>query len=281
MTWLRHVMARCGKVLLAGYAFLIFACLYAPLVLVVGNAFNKNVLLTSWGGFTAHWVSGALESSRVRQDFLTSVVIALAASVIGLAVAIPSALWARRVSPRARRFLDGTTYMRIVLPEVVSALALFIFFRRLNFPLGAIAIVVGHVVFNSAYATVIIQARLASLTSVFEDAAEDLGARPWRVFWRVTFPFLLPAVIVAALVGFAFSFDDVITSSFLSGTSVETLPMLIFGLARFNIGPQVNAIGAGLMLITLVSLVLALGAAGGRAGLNSALGASRERAGDG
>jgi ABC-type spermidine/putrescine transport system permease subunit II len=276
----RKVIGLGGKLTLSGYAILIFVCLYAPLVLVVANAFNKNTLLTGWGGFTNQWVVGALDSGRVRHDFLTSVVIGLASTGLALAVAIPAALWARRVSPRARRILDGTTYMRIVLPEVVSALALFIFFRRLNFPLGTVAIVIGHVVFNSAYATVIIQARLATLTGVFEDAARDLGARPWRVFFRVTFPFLLPAVIVAGLVAFAFSFDDVITSSFLAGTSVETLPMYIFGLARFNIGPEVNAIGAGLMFITLLSLVLALGVAGGRAGLNVAFG-SRQRAGNG
>ena len=281
MTRFRRMMASGGKLVLAGYAILIFVFLYAPLVLVIGNAFNKNELLTSWGGFTTRWVSGALDSSRVRHDFVTSVVIGLAATGVALAIAITAALWARRVSPRARRILDGTTYMRIVLPEVVAALALFIFFRRLNFPLGTVAIIAGHVVFNSAYATVIIQARLATLTNVFEDAAQDLGAKPWRVFLRVTFPFLLPAVIVAGLVGFAFSFDDVITSSFLAGTSVETLPMLIFGLARFNVGPQVNAIGAGLMFITLLSLVLALGVAGGRAGLNLAVGARQRAAGDG
>jgi ABC-type spermidine/putrescine transport system permease subunit II len=106
---------------------------------------------------------------------------------------------------------------------------------------------------------------------VLEDAAGDLGATPWRAFRRVTVPFLLPALIVAALVGFTFSFDDVITSAFLSGTSVETLPMLIFGLARFSVGPEINAIGMMLTLLTLSTLVLAVVLVGGRRGLGVAV----------
>lgn len=252
------------RVPLPAYALLVIVILYLPLVLVVINAFNKDVLLTHWGGFTSRWVSQAWNSGRVRHDFLTSGIIAVASAAISLAIAIPAGLWGRRVSPRARRVLDATTYMRIVLPEIVAALGLLIFFRRLNLPLGTAAVIIGHVVFNSAYVTVIIQARLATLTTVLEDAAADLGARPWRVFQRVTFPFLLPAVLVGGMVAFTFSFDDVITSSFLGGNSVETLPMLIFGLARFRVDPEVNAIGAGLMVITLTALALTLVVAGGR-----------------
>lgn len=252
-----------------------FVALYAPLVLVILNAFNKNVLLTSWGGFTWHWVSQAISSGRVRSDFVTSAIIAVASSVLSLAIAVPAALWARGASPRGRRILDTTTYMRIVLPEIVAALGLLIVFRRVNFPLGLFAVIIGHVVFNSAYAIVVIQARLATMTTVLEDVAADLGARPWRVFRRVTVPFLLPALVVAGLLAFTFSFDDVITSSFLAGSNTETLPMLIFGLARFRVDPEVNAIGAGLMVITLSCLFFTIIAAGGRIGGAALFGGAR------
>jgi ABC-type spermidine/putrescine transport system permease subunit II len=116
-----------------------------------------------------------------------------------------------------------------------------------------IAIVLGHVVFNSAYATVIIQARLASLNRSLEEAAADLGATPWRVFRRVTMPLLLPAVIVAALLTVSFSFDDVIVSQFLGGTNAEPVSVLILGLIHLHVTPEVNAIGAGLMFITLLT----------------------------
>jgi ABC-type spermidine/putrescine transport system permease subunit II len=243
---------------LPAFALLCFAFLYFPVVLVVINAFNKDVLLSHWGGGTLEWFRQALANPRVRDDFVTSTLIAVISTVLSLAIAIPAALWARNASARGRRILDGTTYMRIVLPEVVAALSLFMLFRRLGFQLGMETVVIGHVVWNSAYATVILQARLATMDRVLEEAAADLGAPPRRVFRRVTLPLLMPAVLVAGLIAFTFSFDDVITSAFLGGSSVETLPMLIFGLARFRITPELNAIGAGLLLITTVSLILAL-----------------------
>lgn len=267
--------SRLARVPLIMFVIFIFVTLYVPLVLVVLNAFNKDVLLSHWGGFTWHWVSQTISSGRVRHDFVTSVLVAALSSLISLAIAVPAGLWARRASPRGRRLLDATTYMRIVLPEIVAALGLLIFFQRLGLPLGILAVTIGHVVFNSAYAIVIIQARLATMTTVLEDVAADLGARPWRVFRRVTFPFLVPALTVAWLLSFTFSFDDVITSSFLAGSNTETLPMLIFGLARFRVDPQVNAIGAGLMVITLSLLALTLVLAGGRVGGGLLLGTAR------
>jgi ABC-type spermidine/putrescine transport system permease subunit II len=252
--------------LLSWFSILVLVGLYLPIVLVLANAFNRDVLLAHWGGFTLKWFGQALHSSRVRHDFVTSLIIAVLSSLLSLAIAIPAAVWARRAPLRGRQLLDATTYMRIVLPEVVAALSLLIFCRRAGVPLGMLAVIAGHVVFNSAYAIVILQARLATLNRVLEDAAADLGAAPHRVFRRVTLPLIMPAVIVAGLVGFTFSFDDVITSSFLSGSSTETLPMLIFGLARFDVTPEVNAIGAGLLLITMLSLSIAIVVATARAG---------------
>jgi ABC-type spermidine/putrescine transport system permease subunit II len=263
--------------LLSGFAILVVVGLYLPIVLVLVNAFNRDVLLAHWGGLTLKWFGQALHSGRVRHDFLTSLVIAVISSFLSLAIAIPAAIWARRAPLGGRRLLDATTYMRIVLPEVVAALSLLIFFQRLQLPLGMGAVVAGHVVFNSAYAIVILQARLATLNRVLEDAAADLGAAPHRVFRRVTLPLIMPAVIVAGLVGFTFSFDDVITSSFLAGSNTETLPMLIFGLARFNVTPEVNAIGAGLLLITMLSLTLAILVATARAGGGMLLGVRLRR----
>jgi ABC-type spermidine/putrescine transport system permease subunit II len=229
-------------------AVLIF--LYAPIGVVVANSFNDDPNLTSWGGFTLRWYETAAENPRVREAAATST------TVISLVIAVTAGLWSRRASQRKRRALDASTYMRIVLPEVVAALALFILFRRLELDLGLWAIVVGHVVFNSAYATIVIQARLSTLPTVYEEAAADLGARPHRVFRRVTLPLLAPAIAVAALLVFTFSLDDVITSLFLSGGNAETIPILLFGMARFHITPELNAIGAALMVVTTLSFAL-------------------------
>ena len=238
-------------------AAIIFAFLYAPIVLVVLNSFNADETLVDWGGFTTRWYSQALSNARVRDDFLTSLLVAVLTTAIVLVLATTASLWARSASPRARRWLDGSTYLRIVLPEVVIALGLFLMLTVLDVPLGAWTIVMGHVVIYSAYATVVVQARLMTLSSTMEEAAVDLGASPWRAFRRVTLPLLAPALLVAAMLTFTFSFDNVILSLFLGGADTETLPVLVLGLIRLSITPEVNAIGTGVMLITLVSFAMA------------------------
>jgi len=230
--------------------------LYAPIAVVVANSFNSDASLTSWGGMTLDWYKSAIESERVRTAAATSLEIAALSTLISLAIAVTAGLWSRTASRRKRQLLDAGTYMRIILPEVVAALALFLLFRRIGLELGVWAVVAGHVVFNSAYATIIIQARLQTLPLVYEEAAADLGARPRRVFRRVTLPLLAPAVAVAALLAFTFSLDDVITSLFLSGGNAETIPILLFGMARFHITPELNAIGAVVMMVTTLSFAL-------------------------
>ena len=232
-------------------------CLYAPIVAVVVYSVDKDPLLINWKGFTTHWYSVAFHDSRVRRDMLTSLEVAAASTAISLVIAVCAGLWSRNASPRARRVFDALTYSRIVLPEVVFALGLLVLFSKLHIGYGIWAIVFGHVVFNSAYATIIIQARLASLSGSLEEAAADLGANRWRVFKRVTFPLLLPAVLVAALLTISFSFDDVIVSQFLGGASAEPVSVLMLGMIHLHVTPEVNAIGTALMLITLISFATA------------------------
>jgi ABC-type spermidine/putrescine transport system permease subunit II len=236
---------------------LVMICLYAPIVTVIAFSVDKDPLLLHWTGFTLHWYDVAVHDPEVHADFVTSMEVAGASTVISLAIAISAGLWSRRASARARRMFDLLTYSRILLPEVVVALGLFVLFQKLGLPLGVWAIVFGHVVFNSAYATVIIQARFATLGTSAEQAAADLGASPWRVFRRVTMPLLRPAVLVAALLAISFSFDDVVSSLFLGGTSAETIPVLLLGMIRLHVTPEVNAIGAGQMLITTVTFAVA------------------------
>jgi ABC-type spermidine/putrescine transport system permease subunit II len=153
--------------------------------------------------------------------------------------------------------LDASTYMRIILPETVIAIGLFLLLRRFDVALGLATVVIGHVVFNSAYATIVLQARFATMTPDLEEAAADLGATPWRTFRRVTFPSILPALIVASLLVFTFSLDNVVTSLFLGGTETETLPVLLLGKIRIRVTPEVNAIGVLVMLATTALLAVA------------------------
>jgi ABC-type spermidine/putrescine transport system permease subunit II len=246
----------------------VLALLYAPIVLMALNSVNSDESLLGWGGFTTKWFRQAINDPDVRSGLLVSVEVALLSTAISLTIAVAAALWARSAGPGGRQLLDVTTYTRIIMPETVVALGLFLLLRREDVQLGVATIVIGHVVFNSAFAIIIIQARLATLDTTLEAAAADLGATPWRAFRRVTLPLILPAVIAASLLTFSFSFDDVVTSLFLGGPDAQTLPVLLLGLIRLHVTPEVNAIGVLVMMTTtalfgLAAVVLSIRAAAG------------------
>jgi ABC-type spermidine/putrescine transport system permease subunit II len=249
-------------------ALAVVGFLWVPILAVAVNSINQNSLMISWGGATAHWYTRALHDPNVRTGLITTIEIALGSTLLSLVIAVSGALWWRRASARARAVYDGTVYARIILPEVVFATALFFLFLKMHFPLGIAAITIGHSVWNSAYAAVIIQARLVGLDPAIEEAAADLGATPWRAFRRVTFAALLPAIIAGGLLTFTFSFDDVVTSYFLGGNSATPLPLVLFGMIRFRITPEINAIGVMVMLftVTLMGVAVAVFALMGSAG---------------
>jgi spermidine/putrescine transport system permease protein len=238
------------------YAFvaLVYAFLFAPMILVVLNSFNANKSLVGWGGFTLHWYGKAWTNEFVIQGAKNSLFIAAVVTLLSAMLGTAAALALARSRRFTRALIDGTTYARIVIPELVLALSLLIFLTRINLPRGIASIIVGHVVFNSAYVTVIVSARLAARDPATDEAARDLGATPFRAFWRVTLPEIMPGVVTGSLLAFTFSLENVVTSFFLSGSS-NTLPMVVLSLIRFNVTPTVNAIGAVLMLVTGLLMV--------------------------
>jgi ABC-type spermidine/putrescine transport system permease subunit II len=266
----RHPVVAC-------VAVLALAFLWLPLVVVAVNSFNTDVVMAGWGGFTGHWYRLALDDPQVRGGLETTLIVAAISTAASVCLAVTSVLWWRRAPRLARRVFDGFVYARIILPEVVFATALFFFFLRIGFTLGIGAIIIGHTVWNSAYATLVVQARVAGMDPALEEAAADLGATPWRTFRRVTLALLLPGIVAAALLTFTFSFDDVVTSYFLTGAARPPLPIVLFGMIRFHITPEVNAIGVMVMLFTITlmsasAVTLAAASSFGRRGRPGMLG---------
>ena len=241
-----------------GVVFGLLAFLWLPIAFVMIHSFNRDELMLRWSGFTFDWYRIALQDEAVREGFRATAAIAACSTAISVALAVAGALWWRSASRGGRRIFDGLTYARIILPEVVFATALFLFLLKVKVTLGFVTIVIGHVVWNSAYATLIVQARLVALDRSLEEAAADLGAGPWGVFRRVTFATLLPAILAAALLTFTFSFDDVVTSYFLGGPSTSPLPIVLLGLVRERVTPEVNAIGVMVMVLTLTFIGIAI-----------------------
>jgi ABC-type spermidine/putrescine transport system permease subunit II len=236
-----------------------------PILAVAINSLNAGDTVTDWTGVSLRWFGEIIGDDRIRVAFWNSVVIGLLATAVSVVIGVMTTLAARLLPRRAQTAFTLTTYARLILPEVVTAVGLYLLFDYLGIGFGVATVVVGHALFCSAYATVVIQARYAGISDRYADAAADLGATPMRTFRRVTVPLLAPALFVSALLSFAFSFDDVLSTTFLSGPDTETLPVLMMGMIRQHVTPEVNAIAATVMVATLVAVALLIAATNIRA----------------
>jgi ABC-type spermidine/putrescine transport system permease subunit II len=251
-----------GRRVLTAWAMLVYAFLYAPIVIVVIFAFNSNRQVTIWHGFTTHWFGDAWNNQIYRSALETSLRIALASAFLSTILGTAAALALARMRRRWRMPFDALVYLTLVVPEIVIAVASLIFFVRFHarvatFPvLGQTTILLGHTVFNASLVTLIVRARFVGMGSGLEEASFDLGASPLSTFRQVTLPRLYPAVLAAAMLSFVFSFDDYVLSAFTAGGTTQTWPMVVFAAVRFGVTPAINAFATLMLVVTLSVLVL-------------------------
>ena len=229
---------------LSGYAALALAFLHAPLAVLILFSFNAS-RFTVWEGFSLRWYDAAAHDPQLSEGLVNSVIIAVAAALLSTAI---GTLAAYGVWRRADRILSGSLYLSLVTPEIVtgvSLLALFQWaFRFLHLRLGLWTVIIAHVAFSIAYVAIVISARLRSYDRTLEEAAMDLGAGEWHAFTRVTLPALAPAIAAAGLLALVVSFDDYVITSLVAGVDSQTLPMVIYAMARRGVSPIVNAVSA-------------------------------------
>lgn len=231
------------------YAALVFAFLHVPLLTLAVFSFNSS-RFTVWQGFSLEWYRAVFRDPQLAEGAWNSVVIAIAATAISTVAGTLCAygLWKRR-SPA----LSGALYLSLVTPEIVtgvSLLALFQWvFRWLHWRLGLHTVILAHVAFSIAYVVIVVSARLRTVSPVLEEAAMDLGATEFGAFRHVVLPLLLPGIVAAALLVLTVSFDDYVITSMVAGVDSETLPMVIYAMARRGASPVINAISALIVVI--------------------------------
>lgn len=239
-----------GIAALAAYAFL-----HAPLLILAAFSVNAS-RFTLWQGFSLHWYRAAFEDPQLTESAINSLLIALAATVIAT---VAGTLCAYGLWKRASAWLSGALYLSLVTPEIVtgvSLLALFEWaFRYLHLRLGMHTVILAHISFSLAYVVIVVLARLRTFDATLEEAALDLGATEWQAFARVTLPSIWPAVAAAALLAFTVSFDDYVITSLVAGVNSQTLPMVIYSMARRGVNPEVNAISTAIVVV-LGALIL-------------------------
>ncbi len=235
------------------------AFLYAPIVLLVAYSFNASRLVTVWGGWSLRWYA-ALAQDGLMLDAVwvtlrVGLISASLATVLGLCAA--TAL-ARSGRFRGRALFSGMIYAPLVLPEVILGLSLLLLFVAFGLPRGFWTVTLSHTTVTLCYATVVIQARLASFDMSLEEAARDLGCPPLTAFLKVTLPAIAPAVAAAWMLAFTLSLDDLVIASFTSGPGATTLPMRLYSQVRLGVNPEINAVST--LLIALVASGVALAA---------------------
>ncbi len=237
-----------------------FAFLYAPIISLVVFSFNASRLVTVWGGFSTHWYSELLADPQMLGAAWLSLQIAAVSATVALVLGTLCAVALVRFRRfRGRTLLSGLVSAPLVMPDVITGLALLLLFVAMEGLIGwpsgrgLLTIILAHSTFCMAYICVVVQSRLTDLDHSLEEAAQDLGATPVRVFFDITLPIIAPALVSGWLLGFTLSLDDLVIASFVSGPGSSTLPMVIFSKIRLGVSPDVNA------LATIIIGVVALG----------------------
>ena len=231
--------------------------MYLPVLIVFVYSFNASRIGTVWTGFSFRGYRDLFEQSELWRALLASCAIAASASTLSAIAGTMAALGLRHWRPKAQVAAQGILALPLVTPDVITAVALALFFGALQIPQSWGTVIAAHCVFGISYAFVVMLAAVQDLDETLLAAALDCGATPWQAYQRVILPILSPSLIVAWLFVFALSFDDFLITFMTKGPGADTLPIKIYSQMRFGIQPQTNALFVILFLVTLGGALLA------------------------
>jgi len=239
------------------------AFLYVPILSMMFFSFNRSRLATVWSGFSTQWYGKLFSNSQVIDAALLSLRIALLSATLATILGTMAGMaLARFRQLRGRAALSGLVTAPLIMPEVItgiSSLLLFIMMAEwIGWPSqrGFTTITIAHITFSMTYVTTIVQARLMSMDTSVEEAAMDLGSKPWQVLKDITLPIISPAILSGWLLAFTISLDDVVITSFTSGPGYTTLPMLVWSKVRLGVTPDINALASVIVFVVAVGVAL-------------------------
>ncbi|MGB5212396.1 MAG: ABC transporter permease subunit [Anderseniella sp.] len=240
------------------------AFFYIPIILLVIYSFNYSKLVPVWGGWSLRWYEVLFKSEEVWNAVTLSLQIAVVnatfATLLGTLAGLAMVRFGRF---RGRTLFGGMLVAPLVMPEVITGLSLLVLFITLKQLIGWPAergfttITIAHITFSLSYVAVIVQARLTGMGQTLEEAASDLGAKPFKVLTAITLPRLAPGMISGWLLAFTLSLDDLVIASFVTGPGANTLPILIFSRIRLGLRPDINALATIIILFVAVCVAIA------------------------
>ena len=242
-----------------GYAFL-----YLPIVILMAYSFNDSRIQSVWNGFSLRWYASLLDNPQIIDAALLSLQIALISATIATVLGTLAGLAMTHMGRfKGRLLFTGLIAALLIMPEVITGLSLLLVFvsteQLIGWPesRGTLTIIIAHITFSMAFVAVIVQSRLSTADRSLEEAAMDLGGRPFRVAIDVTLPLIAPAMISGWLLAFTLSLDDLVIASFVSGPGANTLPMVIFSKVKLGVAPDVNALATLIIMLVGIGIVIA------------------------
>lgn len=253
---------RSSRVLLTFLVFG-FAFLYVPILLLIVYSFNESRMVTVWAGFSTKWYGALFRDAAMLEAAWKSLRLAFMTACTSLVIGTTAGLTMTRFGHfRGKSLLGGLITAPMVMPEVITGLALLLLFvtmeQLIGWPAGRgmTTLWIAHVTFTSSYVAIIIASRLRELDISVEEAAMDLGATPAKVFFVITLPIIAPALMSGWLLAFTISLDDLVISAFVSGPSSTTLPMVVFSSVRLGLSPKINALATIIVTMVATGVVL-------------------------
>lgn len=238
---------------LGAWTVMFFVFLYMPIVVLVVYSFNESQLALTWTGFSFDWYAKVLANDSIQRAAVNSLIIATCATIAATSIATVSALAiARGGNFKGKTLSFGVVTLPLVVPEIVTAIAVLIFFASLNLNLGLGNVIIAHTTFCIPFAFMPIRARLSGMDTTLEQAAGDLYASDWETFRYITAPLLMPGIISGAMLSFVISLDDFIITLMVATAGSTTLPVYIYSMIRQGITPEVNAISTVFLGVSIV-----------------------------
>ena len=244
------------KALKKGYVFLVFAFLYAPILILMLFSFNASKSRAVWGGFTLKWYAELFKDASIMNALFNTLSLAVLSAVIATVVGTAAALGMHFMKRRPKALLMNITYLPVMNPDIVTGVSLMLLFMAFNMPMGYLTLLLAHITFNIPYVILSVQPKLTQLNPHLFEAAEDLGAGGFYSFFRVILPEIMPGIVTGLLLAVTLSIDDFVVSFFTAGAGTTTLSVQIYAMARRGVSPTINALSTLLFVSVLTLLII-------------------------
>ncbi|MGA0856719.1 MAG: ABC transporter permease [Candidatus Nanopelagicales bacterium] len=234
----------------------VFLFLYTPIAVLIVMSFNSSKIPFKWQGFSTRWYTELFDNELVLQGLRNTLIVGFSVTILSTVLGVLLAIGITRYAKSS--LLEAVALAPAIVPDLALAIGLLALFTAISLPLGLTTVILSHTIFCMAFVAAIVRSRLLQMDPSLEEAAFDLGDSQRGIFFRVTVPNLMPAIIAGALLSFTLSIDEFVITFFTNGPTTPTLPMVIYSMVRFGVTPEINALASLVLLVSLIIVVVSL-----------------------